>query len=60
MIAGCKMNVAQEPLLFRRPVPPVLHADATPVREGESGDIECIAKCMFGNARASGAHHAAT
>src|SRR5215831_6491562 len=60
MIAGGKMDVAQEPLLFRGPVPPVLYGNPTSVRERESGDIERIAECVFGNARTPGADHATT
>src|SRR6185312_15326300 len=54
------MDIAQEALLFRRPMPSILYDNPTPVREGESGDVESVAECMFGNAGTSGANHAAT
>ena len=60
VIAGRKMDVAQEALLFRRPMPSVLYGNPTAVRQGESGDVERVAECVFGNTGTSGANHAAT
>src|SRR6185295_13262088 len=42
VIAGRKMDVAQEALLFRRPMPSVLYGNPTAVRQGESGDVERV------------------
>ena len=59
LLAGGRLDVTQEPLFLRHTAPAVAHRDGAPVGERERGDIERVAKGMFGNMRARLAIHAA-
>ena len=52
-LAGVKLHVVQEALLFRRAVPAVLDRDLAAVGEREAGDVERVAEGVLRHARAA-------